>query len=77
MRCDAVREALSARMDGEEPLFVGALIDAHVGRCGGCAAWARDVRRLHRMVRVRAAEPVPDLTAAILGLTSGHRTTAS
>ena len=36
-------------------------------RCGACAAWSDELTTLHRMVRVREAEAVPDLTAAILG----------
>jgi predicted anti-sigma-YlaC factor YlaD len=38
-----------------------------VATCRGCAAWSEELTLLHRIVRVREAEPVPDLTAAILG----------
>ncbi len=66
MRCDTVREALSARLDGEAPGLADATIDAPVAACPGCAAWHDEVATLHGMVRVREADPVPDLTAAIL-----------
>jgi predicted anti-sigma-YlaC factor YlaD len=67
MRCEAIREALSARLDGEASDLGQATVDAHLGQCQDCAAWAEELAVLHRMVRVREAEPVPDLTAAILG----------
>jgi predicted anti-sigma-YlaC factor YlaD len=67
MRCDTIREALSARLDGEAPGLGDDAIDEHLGGCRACTAWADEVATLHRMVRVREAEPVPDLTPAILG----------
>jgi predicted anti-sigma-YlaC factor YlaD len=67
MDCDHIREALSARLDGESPNVDDAVVDRHVEGCAACAAWVDDAGALHRMVRVRAAETVPDLTAAILG----------
>lgn len=66
MACDPYREALSALLDGEAPAVDPAEVDAHVRCCAGCAAWADELGTLHRMVRVRAAEDVPDLTARIL-----------
>lgn len=67
MRCDEVREALSARLDGEDPGVEDSAVDVHVVRCRGCTAWTEEVSALHRMVRVREAERVPDLSEAILG----------
>jgi predicted anti-sigma-YlaC factor YlaD len=67
MRCDTFREALSARLDGESPGLDDATIDTHLDTCEACGAWAEELATLHRMVRVREAEVVPDLTAAILG----------
>ena len=66
MSCDPFREALSALLDGEAPTVEPAEVDAHVRSCAGCAAWADELGTLHRMVRVRAAEHVPDLTDRIL-----------
>jgi predicted anti-sigma-YlaC factor YlaD len=66
MRCDTYREALSARLDGEAPGVDEAGLDAHLTTCSACAAWNDELHALHRMVRVREAEPVPDLTGAIL-----------
>jgi predicted anti-sigma-YlaC factor YlaD len=67
MRCEAIREALSAQLDGETSELSDHAVDAHLGTCPACRAWADELAVLHRMVRVRDAEPVPDLTVAILG----------
>jgi predicted anti-sigma-YlaC factor YlaD len=68
MQCDDFQDALSARLDGEA-LPVGltdAAVDAHVARCAACTAFAAGSVAQHRALRVRAAEPVPDLTDGIL-----------
>jgi predicted anti-sigma-YlaC factor YlaD len=39
MECTRVREAISARLDGEEPGIAPARITAHVRRCGPCRAF--------------------------------------
>lgn len=67
MPCHTFREALSARLDGEAPGLDDSAIDDHLHTCRSCVAWADELATLHRMVRVREAERVPDLTAAILG----------
>jgi predicted anti-sigma-YlaC factor YlaD len=67
MRCEAIREALSARLDGEISPLDDVDIGAHLRTCRECVAWSEELSVLHRLVRVREAEPVPDLTAVILG----------
>lgn len=74
MRCDAIREVLSARLDGETADLAAGAVDAHLGTCAACAAWSEELTVLHRMVRVREAETVPDLTATILGAEAGRVT---
>jgi len=74
MRCDTYREAISARLDGESAGLDDTTIDAHLDTCEACAAWSEELVTLHRMVRVREAEAVPDLTAAILGTGTGTGT---
>lgn len=76
MRCDAIRDVLSARLDGEVSEVDDDLVDAHVGSCLRCTAWSEELSVLHRMVRVREAEPVPDLTASILGAAPARRRVA-
>jgi predicted anti-sigma-YlaC factor YlaD len=68
MRCDHHREAISAALDGEEPpsrVDADALA-AHLAGCAGCRQFRAASASLHRAVRVRAADAVPDLTAPIL-----------
>lgn len=66
MECDQIREALSARLDGEAAALPQPVVDEHVAGCAACRRWAGEVPALHRLVRVRAAEPVPDLSAGIV-----------
>ncbi len=66
MHCDTIREALSARLDGEAPGLDAAAVDAHLRTCRDCTTWSEELATLHRILRVREAEAVPDLSAAIL-----------
>ncbi|QIS20535.1 zf-HC2 domain-containing protein [Nocardia terpenica] len=66
MNCDVCREALSARIDGEPEPVPAAHVDRHVDACGDCADWYARSARAVRALRLRPAEPVPDLTAAIV-----------
>jgi predicted anti-sigma-YlaC factor YlaD len=65
MRCELSRELLSASLDGELPDRPGEL-DAHLDTCGPCQTWAQRAADAHRLLRVRSAEEVPDLSGAIL-----------
>lgn len=66
MSCDPYREALSALLDGEACPVETNVLNAHLHACAGCTRWVDELGVLHRMVRVRAAEAIPDLTAPIL-----------
>jgi predicted anti-sigma-YlaC factor YlaD len=66
MGCQTWREALSARVDGEPLGLDPALLDAHLAGCAGCREYEAGLNRLHRMVRVSSADPVPDRTEQIL-----------
>jgi predicted anti-sigma-YlaC factor YlaD len=70
MECSAYREAISARIDGEDGGAAMATVDAHLKTCPQCQAWARRATTVTRSVRVGLAEPVPDLTAAIMSATA-------
>jgi len=63
--CETIREALSARADGEATRDDIALAAAHLADCLGCRTFAGDMERLDRMVRIRPAEPVPSLVASV------------
>jgi predicted anti-sigma-YlaC factor YlaD len=40
MRCSRFREAVSARLDGEDPGVEPARIDTHLGTCAECRRWS-------------------------------------
>nr|WP_256461143.1 zf-HC2 domain-containing protein [Blastococcus sp. PRF04-17] len=63
----SVREAISARLDGEPLGMPAAQLDAHLAACADCAGWAEQAARVTRRARLAPAAPVPDLTAAVLG----------
>lgn len=66
--CEQIQDALSARLDGEAlpgGLTDGA-VDGHVRGCADCAEFQAGASAQHRALRVRAAEPVPDLVHRIL-----------
>ena len=66
MSCRPVQEAISARIDGEEPGLSLAQVEAHLAGCPDCRSFATAATSLHRRVRVRPADAVPDLSEAIL-----------
>jgi predicted anti-sigma-YlaC factor YlaD len=63
--CETIREALSARADGEATPDDLALVETHLAECVGCRSFATAVDRLDKMVRIRPAEPVPSLVASV------------
>ncbi len=65
-RCTDIRDALSARLDGEAGAVDPAELDAHLRGCDDCRAFAHRVGTLHRSMRVAPAPSVPDLTVPIL-----------
>jgi predicted anti-sigma-YlaC factor YlaD len=66
MDCSAWHDLISARIDNEiAPLEAGRL-DQHLARCPSCRAFAKGAADVARAMRVRPAEPVPDLTPCIL-----------
>jgi predicted anti-sigma-YlaC factor YlaD len=64
--CSTVREALSARLDGEPLGMPETAFDLHLAACPACAGWADQAAAVTRRVRLAAAPQVPDLTAAVL-----------
>jgi predicted anti-sigma-YlaC factor YlaD len=66
MDCTTCQEILSARLDGEAGHLDVAGADAHRSTCAACAAFEASAQSLHRSIRVRAAEPVPDLASEIV-----------
>ena len=76
--CERWRDAVSARLDGEEPGIDPALIDAHIARCPGCRAFAAEATSADGLHRLRAVSPPPDLSQRIRSAVAasdraGHR----
>jgi predicted anti-sigma-YlaC factor YlaD len=65
MECAHVRELISAEADGEASADERAVVEGHLDDCVSCRTFAARVARLDRQVRVRPAEPVPDLVASV------------
>jgi predicted anti-sigma-YlaC factor YlaD len=70
MRCDIVREALSARLDGEDPGLPEHDIEAHLGGCEGCRAWALAAGALAGVVERAPRQDVPLDPALLARLTA-------
>jgi predicted anti-sigma-YlaC factor YlaD len=74
MTCEAVREALSAQLDGEDP--GSAEVDAHLAGCPACRSWLDGAARVTRLARTGPAPVLapldPDALAAILAAAPGR-----
>jgi predicted anti-sigma-YlaC factor YlaD len=66
MDCRSYRELISARLDDELTAFEAEALDAHLPHCAGCRTFADRAEELAPLLRVRAAEPIPDLVVPIL-----------
>ena len=66
MECDVVRDVLSARLDGEALADETAVAERHLTTCVDCRTFAERLAVLDRSVRVRSAEPVPDLVERVV-----------
>jgi predicted anti-sigma-YlaC factor YlaD len=66
MDCTDARTAISARLDGEDLSAAAPSLDAHLRTCADCRAFQAATESVHRRLRLRPAEPVPDLSASIV-----------
>ena len=64
VKCEDVRESLSARIDGEAGMVPDDLVDAHVATCPGCTAWRQSALDLRAQAPLRA--DAPDLVGPVL-----------
>ena len=65
MDCDRWRDAVSARLDGEDPGIDDALVDAHLERCAACRGYAASVAAARPGQRIGLAGEVPDLSRRV------------
>jgi predicted anti-sigma-YlaC factor YlaD len=68
MDCTDARTAISARLDGEDllPTTPEPALEAHLRSCSDCRDFHTTATAMHRRLRLRPAEPVPDLSAPIV-----------
>jgi hypothetical protein len=64
--CPRARVQLSARLDGEVGDTTARALDLHLASCPRCRAHEQALIRVRRSLRTQPAEPVPDLSEAIL-----------
>lgn len=73
MDCGTCKEALSARLDGEDLGRPEAEVDAHLETCASCQDWYSTATDLNRRVKVRSFVPTPDLVSSVLAETQPRR----
>ncbi len=66
MRCDRFREAISARIDGEDPGLPDGALDAHLGACAGCRDWQQQAHVITRRARLGGSFLDHDLSSRVL-----------
>jgi predicted anti-sigma-YlaC factor YlaD len=74
MTCMQIHQAISARLDGEDPGLDEPTVYAHLAGCAECRAFAHDSEALHRSVRLAPAPAIPDLTPSILSAIGAEST---
>jgi predicted anti-sigma-YlaC factor YlaD len=66
------REALSARLDGEDEPVGRAALDAHLAGCPACRRWWDDAAAVNRLVRTGPVAAGVDVTEAVLPAAPGR-----
>jgi predicted anti-sigma-YlaC factor YlaD len=70
MECDRAREAISARIDCEDPGLPGSALEAHLARCADCRDWQQRAHDVTRRARLGGPFLERDLTAQVLAAVS-------
>ncbi|MFT4082612.1 MAG: copper resistance protein CopC [Nocardioides sp.] len=75
VRCEQIREALSAAHDGESPPLDRRTMTRHLAECRECAAFAASLPGLSALLdtALEAAPPTPDLAAQVVRRPVEHR----
>jgi predicted anti-sigma-YlaC factor YlaD len=68
MDCDRAREAISARIDGEDPGVPGDAVEAHLETCAACRGWQQRAHAMTRRARLGGPFLDHDLTARVLAI---------
>jgi predicted anti-sigma-YlaC factor YlaD len=70
--CAECREALSARLDGEDDPRERAEVDAHLAGCAECARWLDRASVVNRMARMSTVAPGPGINDEVLDAAPGR-----
>jgi predicted anti-sigma-YlaC factor YlaD len=71
VKCDEVRLAISAQLDGEQPGADPGDVRGHLSACPGCRAWRADAQAVAVPVTALRDAPVPDLSGRIMAAHPG------
>ncbi|MEQ4300199.1 zf-HC2 domain-containing protein [Plantactinospora sp. B6F1] len=71
MGCEEYREALSARLDGEEHPAERAGLDRHLAGCARCRSWLESATALNRLARTSVVGPPLEIDDRILAAAPG------
>lgn len=71
MDCTQCREAVSARLDGEESAAESSAVDAHLATCLGCGHFSDDAAQITTLARSAIAVPAPDISRKVLCTVDG------
>jgi predicted anti-sigma-YlaC factor YlaD len=66
MECDRAREAISARIDGEDSGIPDDVLAAHLASCAGCRSWEQRAHVVTRRARLGGVFLDRDLTERVL-----------
>jgi predicted anti-sigma-YlaC factor YlaD len=66
MECERAREAISARIDGEDPGVPDGALQAHLDGCASCRDWQQRAHVMTRRARLGGAFLDRDLTGQVL-----------
>jgi predicted anti-sigma-YlaC factor YlaD len=70
VECDRAREAISARIDGEDPGLPEGVLDAHLAGCAACRGWQQAAHEVTRRARIGGPLLDHDLTSSVLAAIS-------
>ena len=66
MECDLAREAISARIDGEDPGLPDDVLDVHLASCAACQSWQQRAYGVTRRARLGGSFLDRDLSPQVL-----------
>jgi hypothetical protein len=64
--CTQCREAVSARLDGEESPIESSALDAHLAACPACSQFSDDAARVTQLARFAPATHAPDISVKVM-----------